>query len=565
VRESSEDGTIPLSRRATLRVLRDGRLVRQMRLTRGRVVIGRNEEADLRLDHPTVSRSHAELVCGPFGQWWIHDLGSRNGTHIAGDRVDERMLQPGDRVQIGDFTLELVRRPSVTDMRALTDSQPTLTQHELLDVQRTAPQAAAAAVTPKHLRTINLVSAELHAIEDATQRLERLCRAMIDDDLPADAVVALRLTSDEAAEVLSGPYRRFGPDGDGPYFSRAVFRELLETRRSVVASNLTAELPDTRELSLPTSVRPLAVLACPLDVGDGHMDVLYAEFPWRYATPSWGAIVELMVDSYLQADMVWQMRQDLRVATRVEHQLETARELQTRLLPDCASIAELDVGVGYEPSQWVGGDYVDAVYMPDGRVLLAVADVCGKGLGASLVSSSIHTMVRSNLGRTRSALELIEKLNEYLCAHLPDSAFVTMVVVVIDPGSGEMECVNAGHPAPMVVSESGERRWLQSECNIALGIMPTEFVTQHSRLGRDDVLVAYTDGVFERHGTSSEVLDAEELAQRLATELRERPHARAEELVRWLTAALAEPAGSQLKVDDTTFLVVRHQPSASDV
>src|SRR5688500_19860935 len=60
------------------------------------LVVGRAPDAQVRLDRPTVSRQHAEIVCDPFGRWLIRDLESRNGIRVRGSRVAELALRPGE-------------------------------------------------------------------------------------------------------------------------------------------------------------------------------------------------------------------------------------------------------------------------------------------------------------------------------------------------------------------------------------------------------------------------------------------------------------------------------------
>jgi hypothetical protein len=98
---------------------------------------------------------------------------------------------------------------------------------------------------------------------------------------------------------------------------------------------------------------------------------------------------------------------------------------------------------------------VDAVPMPDGRVLLAIAGVCGKGMQAALVASSLHTLVRATVDGGSPPADLMERLNRHLCRYLPDHVFVTMPCVAVEAQSGEMEVVSAGHPSAVVADPYG--------------------------------------------------------------------------------------------------------------
>src|SRR6185369_15386191 len=68
---------------------------------------GRTRDATIPLESNTISRRHAEMVKDPFGRWWIRDLGSRNGTHVNGNRNTESIIKPGDLIQLGDYSLTL--------------------------------------------------------------------------------------------------------------------------------------------------------------------------------------------------------------------------------------------------------------------------------------------------------------------------------------------------------------------------------------------------------------------------------------------------------------------------
>src|SRR5687768_17336303 len=90
-------------------------------------MVGRAADAQVRLDRATVSRHHAEVLCDPFGRWWIRDLGSRNGVLYAGRRIAERPVRSGDSYQIGEFTLtfDLPAPPrEASTSRDLRDSRP---------------------------------------------------------------------------------------------------------------------------------------------------------------------------------------------------------------------------------------------------------------------------------------------------------------------------------------------------------------------------------------------------------------------------------------------------------
>ncbi|MEM9693813.1 MAG: PP2C family protein-serine/threonine phosphatase, partial [Myxococcota bacterium] len=127
----------------------------------------------------------------------------------------------------------------------------------------------------------------------------------------------------------------------------------------------------------------------------------------------------------------------------------------------------------------------------------------------------------------------------------------------IDPRSGELECLNAGHPPPLVVDGEGGVRRLQSETNVALGMLEASFVSQQGRLEADETLLLYTDGLFEVNDQDGRPLGMTRFADvvaRAVVHQRRRPIA---ELQRALARELRALRGAQLFADDNTFLFAR--------
>lgn len=580
------------------------------------IVVGRNADAHICLDHETVSRNHAELICGPFGQWWIHDLGSTNGTYVNGSTVKDRMLNPGDEIRIGRYILYLrmpdARRPvpqtqgppppfeNPTSVDEVAPAMPVggapapaapvksaatapapapYPTHEekpppsrsydddLTTIMR-LPQGAPKQISADHLTKTMQLRRKLMGIEDPLKRLSAVCGFIVGEDFPAQTAMVLRMRDPRQPKLLCDPKQRPGAPEPAP-LSRSLLEYVYQMREPVVASNVTEgetmvgnyhQAKPKRKLTLPRMVRSLAVVACPIWEAADHVDTLYVELPAQYGTEDWRTLMALIADAYRQAEQVWEMRENVRATAFVERELEMARTIQDGLVPNAEGIRKVDVAIGYEPSRWVGGDYIDAVDLPDGRVLLAVADVCGKGLQAALVSSSLHTLVRATLDSLGGLPKLARRTNRYLCSYLPTDSFVTMAILILDPRTGEVECVNAGHPPPIVAKPNGELRYLQSEENIAFGILDTEFELERSVLAPNEVLLLYTDGLFELMDLDGEPLGMDRFSQGVGDIVKAQPKAKTERYKTGLTAMLEGFRGAGLAADDTTFLFARRLP-----
>jgi serine phosphatase RsbU (regulator of sigma subunit)/pSer/pThr/pTyr-binding forkhead associated (FHA) protein len=522
------------------------------------LVIGRVQGVQVFLDHHTVSRRHAEMFCDPFGRFWIRDLGSTNGTQVNGEPVTEQALSPGDRISIGDYTIAFnvdlpesrgaVRPPPVefekpTEIRTLLDFEP--------------PRIAA-----EHLRTLLTLSRQLISIESPEERLAALCDLAVRDDFQGLSAVVLRVEGGTSVR-LSRTHRHGGEvDDDPPYVSRRVLRAVRETREPVLAGNLPTLQEGSLSLGLTISaeVMELGVIACPLGETDRRLDVLYVTLPPACGNAEWLSLLALAAEVYQQSEVAWTARRHAQEHLAIERELGTARQLQRALLPQRLDFLQLDVAVGFEPCKWVGGDYVDAVQLADGRVLLAVADVCGKGLQAALVTSSLHTMVRAALDSGPTVSQLVERVNHHLCEWLPSHSFVTMVVAAIDPRTGEIECVNAGHPPVLVADRDGDVRLLQSAANPALGVAPCSIEPQRALLEYGDVLLMCTDGLTElRGGDEQEMLGLERLGERFARICAERPDERSASVAEALHAMLERYRGDELPGDDRAYVIAQRR------
>ncbi len=530
-------------------------------LTESHVVIGRVPGVQILLDHHTVSRRHAEMYCDPFGRWWIRDLDSTNGTLVNGETVAEHALQPGDRVSIGDFSISFCleatdeSRPS-RGAFTYEDDQPTALRL-LLDFE--PPRLAA-----EHLHTLLQFSQRLIAIESSEERLDALCQLMVRSDFHGTAAVVLRLQADGTTTPLSHTYLP-GPVAtvEQPYISRRVLAKVRETNEPVISGNVNNRASSTAsvELTMSREVMALWVVACPLRAAGDARDVLYVTLPPDCGSPEWLQLFALASEVHHQSEEAWAARRHAQAHAAIERELLTARQIQDALVPKRQKLEfkGLDVCVDFQPCKWVGGDYVDALPMPDGRVLFTVADVCGKGLQAALVTSSLHTMVRASVDVQPSLPALIERVNRHLCDWLPPHSFVTMVVVAIDPATGEIECVNAGHPPVLIVDRDGDLRTLQSAVNPALGMDRTTMESERALLEFGDMLAMYTDGLTELRNSSKEMLGLERLGEGFARICAALPGERSSEIAAALRRLLDEFAGDQRPEDDRAFLLAQRR------
>jgi serine phosphatase RsbU (regulator of sigma subunit) len=525
-----------------------------------RLVIGRNRDVHVPLEGDKVSRQHAELVKDPFERWWVRDLGSRNGTRVNGAKVTEAIVQPGDVVEVGDFALSLC--PAVPPLEETT---PAAKNKNRLAVDEGSPdqirslrQMGAPKIGAVHLLAVTEFGHRLNVTQDAGERLRGLCDLMLSNEFHGKSVVVLRVprNAPERAEVVWGPVSSPGNGAVPPPISRGVLRAVCNVPEPVLATNL-GHGGAPVEISIPLEVMAMTVIAAPVRFDERTVELLYVVVDPEYGHSDWLALAALAVKNYQQAEMVWLNVGKIRQYAAVERELEKAQEIQLRLIPRQIDVPGLQLAVGFRPCYWVAGDYADVLPMTDGRTLLAMGDVCGKGLSAALVASSVHTMVHANIRAGKDLSAVMADLNQYLLEDLHGSSFVTMACIAIDTRTGDFECINSGHPPAIIIGRDGQLRHLQSSENCPLGVDAAAPAGQRDRLARGDLLALFTDGLTELTNPADDMLGLDPLSEALRKIYLSEPNAPLPALAALVTGFLDDYQHGAMAIDDRTFLLAR--------
>lgn len=199
----------------------------------------------------------------------------------------------------------------------------------------------------------------------------------------------------------------------------------------------------------------------------------------------------------------------------VQQEMEIARRVQESLLPLVVpTIPGLTLAALSWPARVVGGDTYDLIELPDGRLLVSIADVCGKGVPAALLAVAVQQGVRHCAGPEPA--DILAGVNRLLQENMPDDMFVTAACVVIDPRDGSAAAALAGHPPPLWWDHRGQRLVPVGHPSLALGLLPTwSGRTDRWRLAPGDALILYTDGVLDAKTGEGERFGDERLAELL--------------------------------------------------
>jgi phosphoserine phosphatase RsbU/P len=239
----------------------------------------------------------------------------------------------------------------------------------------------------------------------------------------------------------------------------------------------------------------------------------------------------------------------------MKRDIEIAREIQRWLLPRRApEVPGIDVAFTTRPAQSIGGDYYDAFQRSgDGPLLIAVADVAGKSVPAAMLMATFQASLRALATSRHSLSELIDRLNRQMYSNSNRGRFTTAFIAELDPATGVLHYLCAGHNPPILRRADGTIERLNSD-NIPLGIELAEvYQVGVSHLDFGDVLVIYTDGVTEARNYDRQQFGED----RLVSILESSPEQQAAMTLTDILCNLANFVAASPQHDDITCMVVR--------
>ena len=210
----------------------------------------------------------------------------------------------------------------------------------------------------------------------------------------------------------------------------------------------------------------------------------------------------------------------LEVADRVtlKGELEVAREIQLAMLPSGTyRAADIEICGVTRPANTVGGDFYDVLPLRDGRVIVTLGDVAGKGSPAALLMALLLAVLRTLVDEVLEPTELMARLNVQICRHSPASRFITLFYAVYDPSAGRLAYANAGQNPPLLRRRDGNYERLPAT-GVALGMFEqSTYGAVETFLAPGDTLILYSDGITEAEDPAGHPLEESGLEQVVST------------------------------------------------
>lgn len=546
-------------------------------LGRLRITLGRSARNDLCIPDPFASRVHAE-VRREGEEYYLQDLGSANGTLYNGGAVEGTVpLTSGGRIQIGETEIVFDDGTYHSSMGAtmITDNSSTSLPEatialasgdrttsgllEAIEGARKKPETSVVERVAREgdlLALISKVGVTLLSSSTLEQTLEQIV-SLVFEAVPADR--CLLMMRDEANQELRVAVARLrdraGEVGE-IRVSRNVMDEVVIKGKSVLTSDAQHDPRFASGTVVLQGVR--SVLAVPLGVSENVFGIIYADSPiaeGRFTEDHLKVLTTLASVAAIRVENARLVEARFQ-QERLERELQLAMEIQQRFQPTAPPVVP-----GYEfqgisfPCYEIGGDYYDFIQREDGRLVIALGDVSGKGTAAALLMSSLHAAIHAQTGSHDTLVETISAVNRYLADNIPSNRFVTLFYAELDPESGAVSFLNAGHNPPLIVHAAGTVEQLASG-GLPLGIKAdADYREGRTTLQMGDVLVIYSDGVTEAASPTGEEFGPTRLYEVVSRNV----DASAAGIRDRIESALTKFSQGTQAADDITLVIVKRQ------
>lgn len=510
----------------------------------GQHTVGRSSENDVQVAMARVSKVHAELKIDGE-RIFVRDLGSRNGTELNGKPVGDAWVE----VPVGSlvsFAGALMRRGSP----ATTAAHRLLGDHQVSASLRYNMSQGYSNAARSRLMDRSSELFELLASSDDQNAIETAACAFVAQCVPAERVVMLADSGEATNVEASARWTKTVGNPDAPLqLSSTIVGSVLRERDSVLVAN---PLEDPRfggqQSIMALSLR--SAMAAPLFDNQRVRGIIYVDTTDPKVR-------------YTQADLEVLTATANAVAVKLrnlslEEEIGTAARIQRAMLPSGVYAPE-----GYEVDahqimcRAVGGDLYFVGLRPNGKALIALGDVTGKGMPAALAMSASIVSI-GLLADIDSDLHTVgQRLHRQLFRSLSREQFITLFLGELDLKSGRMAYINAGHEPPIIVHKDGSMTMVQSTTMPFAMIEEIPLDVHEMTIQPGDTMAIFSDGIPEATTTGDKFLGLAGVKEILVTHRDEPLPAIRDRIVKIVEAFLAGGPAS----DDVTLVMLRRPGS----
>lgn len=518
---------------ATLRILQGGEVGKVYDLDGERWVMGRSPECDLVLDVAAVSRRHV-ILTKENGLFFVQDLGSRNGTYINNQRVNDRgPLRNGDRMLICDILFEFSDGTPLPTLSGAMPAMGSLLRPELdgeeedldattqieatLDVSKGANLWQMSAKPETQLKALVEISNNLGNSLLVKEILPKILDSLFKIFVQADrGFVVMRPRADAPLVPVATKARR-SSDEDRMRISRTIVQQAMDGKKAI----LSADASTDERFGMAQSIADFQIrsLLCAPMIGSngeslGVIQIDTNNHMSKFTDQDLQLLAGIANQAAIALDNA-RLHQEALTQMALQRDMEVAKQMQRTLLPNHSpKLSGYHFFAFYESAYQVGGDYYDYVVLPDNRLAVVVGDVAGKGVPAALLMAKLSSDVRQWLSIEPNPAKALGQINQVFSSYGWDDRFVTMVIAVIDPSKHQLTLVNAGHMPPMLRNAVGQVTEIGGDqAGLPVGVVEDfEFEAYEHELAPGDIVTMFTDGFSEAMNAEKSLYGLERMA-----------------------------------------------------
>jgi len=539
--------------------------------TEDKVSMGRSSDNDISIPDPFCSGFHARI--DRLGKDFIlKDNDSKNGTFLNGEKIQSEVrLKEGDEILIGStrivFNKKLSTNVEFTDspsssvnVNTIMHLEDILRKPELsttIEAKEKGFDIEKIKKEHKSLSVISEVSRTLVLHKPLSELLEHIMD-LICENLPMDRGV-LMIKEGNPVQFIPKVIRVNNTSlvNKKINVSQSIVDMAVNKHSSILVSDVQAD-PRFKAQESVIRFNISSAMCVPLWNNKEIIGIIYSDRISLSKQFNEEDLKLLTLLSNLAAVKIENSRLiDKSIEKeKMEKELDLAAKIQRDFLPKKDPEIE-----GYQvsginiPCQQVGGDYYDYILIDEDRIGITIADVSGKGVGASLLMASLRASLYSEVSKDSSVEGMACRLNDFVNKSSDINSFITFFFLELNKRNGDFIYVNAGHNPPFLIDKKGRISCLET-CGLSLGMFPSvSYEKRKGHLAPGEIIVFYTDGITESRNKKNEEFGEKGLRDFIISHRRQKPS----EIIDGLLKHLNEFISGADRMDDMTAVIIKKE------
>ncbi|HBN79693.1 MAG TPA: hypothetical protein DD473_28495 [Planctomycetaceae bacterium] len=484
----------------------------------GVTIVGRDETCDIVLAYRSISRHHAQFIC-EGDDYFLEDMGSVNGTFVNGEKVTDRVrLYDGHRINFYEIPLIFRGDNYVADSNSHETAEIEETSYEL-DVMQDHSQLSMNSITQqkRRLKYLLAINSKLAGSLDIDEILPKVLDILF--EIFPQSINGHIMLLDEDKKLIPRAFKQ-GRDDDSSVLTMIpsnskLAPEVIRMKQGV--------LRDSDEVSESVLDEPVCSTMCvpllsPNKKPLGAIELETAEEINRFLDEDLEVLSSVADMTGLAIAYAKAHTESL---ARQKHlqQMEMAHEVQMKMLPrNRPDSNEYDFADFYCAAEQVGGDFFYYRWLSSKRLVIALGDICGKGMPAALKMAQMTVRLHHIMETAKSLKSAMQRLNAASFTDIEelDISMTTLVVCVLNIQDHTLSIANAGHIPPICVMSENQKlvHLTHAGDGLPLGVaIDADYHPATYKINPGDVVLLCTDGATEAMDTHGDLYGIEGICQ----------------------------------------------------